>query len=277
MHRAPLPGAADHDSAGMSELSDNWLSRRVRTRATRSWARLKGAVRRSGRPLDPDIRDQARELHQLLGQVLQLSDSMVLGARGSLARMQLPAGTDWRWRPRVMQAANDVTALAAPQSARWLSPEIALFHDCPHRALILRQRRNRQATDLAEYALALEVMGFEGSYLSFSLALPAEALAGLGGQHILRIDAALQAERAIVVYARLNLQQGPNTEQMLRRLGDPIEGRTCTRVIEFDLGYADLSARPVEKAWIDLIFEAPFMNAVTLRDVVASRHMRAQI
>lgn len=271
------PDRAGRAGPHMIALNDGWLSRMLRQRAARRWARLQSSMRRNARPLDPELRDQARDLHQLLGQLLQLSDGVVAGARGSLARMQLPAGTDWRWRPRVMQAANDITALAAPENGRWLSPEVALFHDCPNRALILRQSRNRHATDLADYALALEVMGFGGRYLSFSLGLPAEALEGLGSQNILRLDASLQAERPIVVYARLNLQQGPNTEQMLRQMGDPIGAKTCTRVIEFDLGYANLAARPVEKAWIDVIFDAPFMNAVTLRDVVVSRHTRAQI
>lgn len=261
----------------MNGLAGSWLSHRIRRRAARSWARLQEAMTRSGRPLDSDLRDQARDLHQMLGQILQSCDGLTPGARGSLARMQLPAGTDWRWRPRVMQGVNDVVALAAPQSGRWLSSEVALFHDCPHRALILRQMRNRRATDLSDYALALEVMGFAGSYLSFSLNLPPEALENLGGQHILRLDAVLQAERPITVYARLNVQQGPNTEKMLRQMGEPIVGGNCGRVIEFDLGYAELSARSVDKAWIDLIFEAPRMNAVTLRDFVASRHMRAQI
>lgn len=87
----------------------------------------------------------------------------------------------------------------------------------------------------------------------------------------------LQSERPIKVYSRLNVQQGPNTEKMLRQMGEPIMGGNNGRVVEFDLGYAALSQRPVEKAWIDLIFEAPRMNAVTLRDFVASRHMRAQI
>lgn len=261
----------------MSSVGDSWLAHRIRRRAARSWARLQGGMRRSGRPLDTDLRDQARDLHQLLGQILQTCDGLAHGARGSLARMQLPAGTDWRWRPRALQAANEVTALAAPQSGRALSPEVALFHDCPHRALILRQMRNRRATDLSDYALGLEVMGFAGSYLSFSLNLPPEALEGLGGQHVLRIDAVLQSERPIKVYSRLNVQQGPNTEKMLRQMGEPIMGGNNGRVVEFDLGYAALSQRPVEKAWIDLIFEAPRMNAVTLRDFVASRHMRAQI
>ena len=87
----------------------------------------------------------------------------------------------------------------------------------------------------------------------------------------------LQAERPITVYARLSIQQGPNVETVLRQLGDPIAGSNCQRLVEFDLGYAELSQRSVDRAWIDLIFEAPYMNAVALRDVVLSRHPRAQI
>lgn len=261
----------------MSRATEGWLARRIRARASRNWSRIFLEMKRGGRPLPPETRDEARDLHQLLGLVLQTSDRLSVGVRGSLRRMQLPPGTDWRWRPRIMQARDSGVGLVSPRSGRWLSPEVVLFHDCPHRALILSQKRNQRATDLAEYALALEVMGFQGSYLSYSMGLPDEALEGLGGQHVLRLEAALEAERAITVYARLNVQQGPNTETMLRQMGDPIAGRHCNRVVEFDLGYAELSPRPVEKAWIDMIFEAPFMNAVMLRDVVASRHVRAQI
>ena len=120
-------------------------------------------------------------------------------------------------------------------------------------------------------------MGFEGSFLSFSLGFPAQALEGLGGHHVVRLESTLQSERPITVYARLNIQQGPNTEKILRQMGDPIEGANCHRVVEFDLGYADMSQRSIEKVWLDVIFEAPFMNAVALRDVILSRHARAQI
>jgi len=261
----------------MNRLSESWLTRRLHRRAERSWSRLHGALSRSGRPLGSEIRDQARELHRLLGDLLRISTELQNESRNSLSRMELPAGTDWRWRPRILQAPNELPTLAAPENGRWLSPEVALFHDCAHRAVILRQTRNRRATDLAEFALALEVMGFSGSYLSFSLALPPEALEGLSGQNVLRLDSVLQSERPITVYARLNVQQGPNTQKMLRQLGDPIKGANNSRVVEFDLGYAELSHRPVEKAWIDLIFEGPHMNAVVLRDIVTSRHLRAQI
>ncbi|MFN3527036.1 MAG: DUF6478 family protein [Paracoccus sp. (in: a-proteobacteria)] len=33
----------------------------------------------------------------------------------------------------------------------------------------------------------------------------------------------------------------------------------------------------MEKAWVDVIFESPAMNAVALRDIVLSRHPRAQM
>ena len=261
----------------MSAVQDGWLSSRIRRRATRSWARLQGMAGRGARPVSPEIEGQARELHGILGQLIHSCDIQAMGPRNSLARMLLPAGTDWRWRPRVLQVPSGIRSLAGIETGMWLSPEVALFHDCPNRALILRQRRNRRATDLADYALSLEVMGFGGSYLSFSLSLPPEALDGLGGQHVIRLDAVLQAERPVTVYARLNVQQGPNTEKMLRQMGDPVAGGNNGRVVEFDLGYAELSARPVDKAWIDLIYETPRMNAVVLRDIVTSRHLRAQI
>ncbi|WP_405403162.1 DUF6478 family protein [Paracoccus sp. Ld10] len=261
----------------MSGHETGWLSRRRRGYAARHWSRMLKSVTRRDSPLDPDLRDEARDLHQVLSRLLHATDARSTSARGSLARIELPAGTDWRWRPQILQARNAAPALIGPDTGKWLSPEVALFHDCPQRALIMRQVRNRRATDLSDYGLALEVMGFSGSFLSFSLSLPPEALADLAGHHIIRLDATLQAERPIAVYARLNIQQGPNTETMLRQMGEPIEGRNCARTVEFDLGYAELSARTVEKAWLDLIFEAPFMNAVGLRDVILSRHPRAQI
>lgn len=261
----------------MSRHEHSWFSRRVRAYGARQWTKILASVMRRSGPLSKDLSEEARDLHQVLSRLLQVADARAVGARDSLSRIVMPPGTDWRWRPQVLRARNASPALIAPPDGKWLSDEVALFHDCPERALILRQVRNRRATDLSEYGLGLEVMGFSGSFLSFSLTLPSDALVDLGDHHIVRLDATMQAERAIPVYARLNIQQGPNTEKLLRKMGDNIEGRHCQRVVEFDLGYADLSPRSVDKVWLDLIFEAPFMNAVTLRDVILSRHPRAQI
>ncbi len=48
-------------------------------------------------------------------------------------------------------------------------------------------------------------------------------------------------------------------------------------VVEFDLAYSKLNEKRIEKIWLDLIFEAPDMNQVILRDLTFSRHRRAAI
>lgn len=256
---------------------NGWLARQVRARAARQWQRMLENARQNADPVPAGLRHEARDLRRVLDRFLQAADLRDGQGRSSLSRVDLPVGTDWRWRPQVLRGRSGTQSLVAPTSGQWLSDEVALFHDCPERAVILRQVRNRQATDLAEYGLRLEVLGFSGDFLSYSLTLPPEALRDLGGHHILRLEATLQAERPIAVYARLNIQQGPNTENILRQMGDPIAGRHNHRIVEFDLGYAQLSTRSVDKAWLDLIFEAPFMNEILLRDVILSRHTRAQI
>ncbi|CAM3338698.1 DUF6478 domain-containing protein [Paracoccus nototheniae] len=261
----------------MARRDSGWMAQRIRRNAARQWDRFLRSVTFAYTPVNDDLRDEARDLQQVLARFLQAADALVVRSRDSLSRIDLPTGTDWRWRPQVLCARSTLPALISPPDGKWLSDEVALYHDCPERALILCQTRNRLATDLSEYGLKLEVMGFAGSYLSFSLSLPTEALKDLGGHYIVRLESTLQAERPIKVYSRLNIQQGPNTESILRQMGDPIEGNNCNRVVEFDLGYAELSQRSVDKAWLDVIFEAPFMNAIALRDVILSRHPRAHI
>ena len=47
--------------------------------------------------------------------------------------------------------------------------------------------------------------------------------------------------------------------------------------VEFDLAYSRLNEKRIDKLWLDLIFEAPDMNQVVLRDLTFSRHRRAAI
>lgn len=261
----------------MAGQGQGWLSRLIRERAARQWTAQADALTRRNRMPPPELRDEAALLHHALTQFLQLSDARSPRGGDHAAMADLPPGTDWRWRPLMLRGRISPSALVAPRNAQRLGDEVGLFHDCPHRALILHQGRNRRATDLAPYALTLETLGFSGSYLSLSLDLPADLHDGMDRFKVLRLDATLNAERAITVYGRLNVAQGPNTETMLRQLGHPIDGTGCARTVEFDLGYADLSERPVDKVWLDLIFEAPRMNAVALTDAVLSRHPRADM
>ena len=261
----------------MAVNPSSWLGRRIRHRAAEQWHLLAQRIQQGDRRSARRLRDEAQALRQDLNLFLQGSDAQTNAAGTSVQALQMPPGTDWRWRPLIFQGAMQDSSMTAPDNGQRLGEEVALWHDCANRSLILRQKINRRATDLAPYGLRLEGLGFSGSYLSLSLDLPEPAREGLDGHHILRLAATLRAERPITVYGRLNLAQGPNSETILRQLGDPVGGQRDERVVEFDLGYAELSDRPVDKLWLDLIFESPRMNAVTLSDMVMSRHARASI
>ena len=47
--------------------------------------------------------------------------------------------------------------------------------------------------------------------------------------------------------------------------------------LDFDMAATRLNEARVERAWLDLIFEGPEMNAITLRDVTMSRRPRAEL
>ena len=85
------------------------------------------------------------------------------------------------------------------------------------------------------------------------------------------------AQSSVTIYGRLNIGHGPNTDELLRHLGDLVPGVPTTRVIEFDLHYLDINERRLERMWLDLIFETPQMNSVRIRDLFLSRHLRADM
>lgn len=253
-----------------------WLRQVLRNAAARQWARLANRVQTSRKMPSPELCDEARALHSNLGRFLQRADALAEG-RGARALPPLPAGTDWDWRLLSLRGEIDPASVIMPASGQRFGDELTLWHDCPRGAMILRQMQNRDRPAQPPFALRLEIMGFEGSYLSLSLDVPKPMLSDLGRHHVVQLDTVIQAERAATIYARLNLVQGPNTETMLRQLGEPIEGRDTERQVWFDLAYADLTEQPIDKAWMDLIFEAPGMNAVTVNDMILSRHPRAQV
>lgn len=253
-----------------------WLWQKLRLNASGQWAAAADRVARRRRPPPADLYEEARLLHADLTRFLQQADALRQNGAGQ-ALPQAQAGTDWWWRPLSLSRACEASALVAPGSGQRFGYELTLWHDCPRHALILRQIRNQRHPKHPPYALRLEMLGFGGDYLSLSMDLPDEARADLGSRHVLRLDGILAAERALTAYARINLVQGPNTATILRQLGDPIDGPGAERFAEFDLAYADITNRAIDKAWLDLIFAAPAMNAVTIHDLALSRHPRAEI
>jgi hypothetical protein len=105
------------------------------------------------------------------------------------------------------------------------------------------------------------------------LDLPQTACQGLKKRHLVRLDALVDMEKPLEIFARLNIKHGPNTEQIVREL--PLNDKEV--FVEFDLAYTKLNEKRVDRMWVDLIFEGPQMNQVTLRDVTFSRYPRAEL
>lgn len=137
----------------------------------------------------------------------------------------------------------------------------------------MRQLRNAKEEDLAPFALRMDVFNFDGSFLSLVIDLPLDAAAGVSRRHVIRMNALMSIEKPLEVFARLNIKHGPNTEQILTELSldnDDV-------IAEFDLAYAEINEQRVERMWLDLIFEGPAMNQVTIRDITFCRYPRAEL
>lgn len=255
----------------------NWLDRMARQRAAQSWAKLCHNIEGIRPARLRYLRTEAAATRAQMDAFLLQSAERALASRAELAALPLPAGTDWRWRPEFLNAPVRTSGLIGPESGTQLTDGAAVWHDCGARALILRQVRNVDATDLSAYGLRSEAFGFTGSFLSLAIDLPSEVLDGLTLNHIIRLEIVAQTERAQNVYARLNISNGPNIEETLRHLGEIRQGPARAQVVEFDLALTQMNEMRLDKIWLDLIFESPAMNAATIREMVFSRHLRANV
>ena len=239
-------------------------------------ARLRTAVRKAP---DADLsvlraqRQRARQLRTPLQELSHIADSRLARPRIGSTIFARPAGTDWSWRPQGWRAALPLRGLAPAASKAMLGSELTLFHDCPASEISLRQDRNRRERDLAPFGVTLEVFGFQGTYLSLVVDLPQTACTGLRRHHLVRLSATVEAEAPVTMLARLNVKHGPNTDQNLQSL--PLDGPDA--FVEFDLAYGQINETRVERIWVDLIFENPMMNRITLHDLTFCRYPRAAL
>lgn len=257
----------------MSEMKPGLFDRMIEQSALRRFRRWAQTA------LTADLRElrrnraAARQMKFHLDELIHVADGrLALPVVGNTS-MPVPFDTDWSWRPELWRGPLPVKGIAAIESKAMLGKEIALFHDCANSEITLRQLRNTSAEDLAAYGLRLDVFRFDGSYLSLVIDLPVEAAHDLRRKHLIRLDAIAELERPLEIFARLNVQHGPNTEQIVRE----IAFGERELVVEFDLAYTKLNEKRVEKVWIDLIFENPEMSQVILRDLYLSRRPRAEL
>ena len=243
----------------------------------------RGAVRRLRRMAKaapdtslPRLRRQrgwARRLKREIDELLHVADNrLALPAIGTQS-FPRPHDADWAWRPEIWSGPLPVQGISSVATKSMLGREATLFHDCDRSELTLRQLRNTRQADLAAYGLRMDVFRFDGSYLSLAIDLPPEAAQGLMRRHLIRLETIVELEKPIEIFARLNIKNGPNTEQVVREL--PLHESDV--IVEFDLAYTKLNEKRVEKLWLDVIFEGPQMNQVILRDLTFSRRPRAEL
>ncbi len=218
-------------------------------------------------------RMRAKTLRRLLDQVIHEADHrLTLPMIGSNV-IRKPMGTDWVWRPNLWTGPLPTPGLASVPGKAQISEGATIFHDCQASELTLRQIRNTREADIAPFGVRLDVFRFDGSFLSLVIDLPDEAARGLKLRHLIRLDAIVEMEKPLEIFARLNIKHGPNVEQIVRDM--PLNGGEA--MVEFDLAYSKINEKRVEKLWLDLIFEKPGMNEVILRDVTLSRRPRSEL
>ena len=219
------------------------------------------------------LRNRARETRRQLDKLLFIADGrLTLPLIGTNAIVK-PLHSDWVFRPELWRGPLAVPGKAAVENKTKLGDEITVYHDCKVSELAIRQIRNTGENDLAPFGLQMDVFGFDGSFLSLVIELPEDSVTGLQKRHLVRMAANVEMEQPIEIFARLNVQHGPNSEQIVREL--PVASDEVA--VEFDLAYTNLNEKRVDRMWVDLIFEGPAMNQVVLRDVTFSRRPRAEM
>ncbi|MDU9002957.1 DUF6478 family protein [Sedimentitalea todarodis] len=250
-----------------------YVDRLVHAKTRRRWRRLADAAELADLSDLRQQRNQARKLCAELDRLIHVADGRLALPKLGSSSFPRPHGTDWAWRPQLWCGPLPRPGLSSAPSEAMLGDEVQVFHDCTAWELTLRQLRNTRPQDLAPFALRLDVFRFDGSFLSLAIDLPPDSAEGLCRDHILRAETILEIETPLEIYARLNIQNGPNTEQIIRKL--PLLDETVR--VDFDMADTRINEKRIEKIWLDLIFGTPTMNQVILRDLTFARHRRAAL
>ncbi len=249
------------------------LGRGGEARELRQWSRAATEAAEMDLSDLRTLRDRAGALRARLDRLIHVADSRLALPRIGAAAVPKPLHCDWAWRPPLWQGRVCPPGRASIQNGARIGDEAALFHDCAISELTFRQIRNTGPEDLAPFGVRFDVFAFDGSFLSLVIDLSEEGVRGLGRNHLVRLTIAVELEKPLEIFGRLNVRHGPNTEQIVREF--PMDAPEMT--VEFDLAYTELNEKLVERAWLDLIFEGPEMNQILLRDVTLARRPRAAL
>lgn len=257
----------------MAGKASRFIDKLAHKSAMRRWARAARNAQATDLSELRSLRSAARTLRTHINRLIHTADErLALPSIGS-TNFPRPHNADWAWRPELWRGSLQNPGVSSAPSKTMMGREVTLFHDCAHSELTLRQIRNQRERDLAPYGVRMDVFKFDGSFLSLVIDLPKDAINGMRKTHLIGMNTIVEMEYPLEIFGRLNIQHGPNTEQIVREL--PLDKQDVT--VEFDLAYSKLNEKRIEKAWIDLIFEGPEMNQITLRDLTFSRRPRSAL
>ncbi|MFN3936032.1 MAG: DUF6478 family protein [Gemmobacter sp.] len=257
----------------MGGWTGGMIDRMVQARSLRRWRRIAEDAGKLDVGALRELRGQARAQRRQIDRLLHVAEGRLALPLAGPNPVPRPATADWAWRPPLWSGPIGIAGIAGVENRTTITEGATFFHDCRISEIVARQIRNTRQEDLAPYGLRLDVFRFDGSFLSLALDLPDTGVAGLRTRHLVRLEATIELEKPLEIFARLNVKHGPNVENVVRE----IDLREPRAVIDFDLFYTRMNEKRVEKAWIDLIFEGAELNEITLRDVTLSRRPRADL
>ncbi|CTQ49309.1 DUF6478 family protein [Jannaschia donghaensis] len=244
--------------------------------AVRRWQRAAQSAETLDAATLARLGPRARQVATHARQLAEAADRVLDGRHVGTDAIDRPPQCDWAWRPAPWAVQMTPQVIAGATGGTGLTDGVRLFHDCPLTEITLKQTRTNRPDAAAPYALSVDALGFAGSFLSLALDLPQQAALSLRRSHIIGISTRLKMERTGEMFVRLNIKQGPNTDQMVSELR-PGDHAGSPVTAEFDLGFDEINPAKLEGAWIDLIFERPEMNLVRIEDLTVTRRPRADI
>lgn len=249
------------------------IEERRHRRSLRRWEAAGQSATEIGLSELRELRRKARQVRRRIDTLNHVAVSrLTLPVIGSKA-IRKPARTEWAHRPEAWAGPVMPSGVAQVQTKTAIGSELTIFHDCPKSEMAFRQVRNTREEDFAPFGLRMDVFNFDGSFLSLAIEMPRGALEGLKRTHLIGLNIVVDSERPQEIFARLNVRHGPNTEQIVREL----DRSHRENFVEFDLFSTQFNEDRGEAMWIDLIFEGPSMNQVTVRDLTVIRRPRANI
>lgn len=253
--------------------SENLFGKLFRRRALKHWAQNAEQAKTAELQSLNIQREHARKLRDHLNEVIYVADRRIAQGVNGSAKIDYPSNASWVWRPELWSEPLKQRNFTQVTNKTALGNEAEVFHNCNQSELSVKQRRNGSEQDGAPYQTQFEVFKFDGSFLSLVLGLPDSVLEGLKKRHIFRMDVLAESEEPVVIFARLNVKHGPNTEQIVHEL----KLDAGVGYVEFDLAFTGANERRIEKMWLDLIFEDPSMNLITIQDLTMYRYPRAEM